>query len=202
MSVYGAEEGYDVFAPYYDEGLGYLNSFEEGELFHMIGGLKGKRVLDIGAGTGRLVRELKDRGAEVVAADISEKMLDVLGKKFPDIETVVCDMKNLPFKDEEFDLVIATFVIVHIRDLTPAFDEVYRVLKDGGRFIVSNINQRKAPKLKAGKEKNLVIKSFYHMPKKVWEALEKSFFTIKKEEFVYDGKAWINQILEAEKRNY
>lgn len=198
-NVYGSEEGYELWAEEYDKSLGYLNSFEENVFLRFLGNLEGKKVLDIGCGTGRLIPELKHRGGEVVAADLSAKMLNLTSKKFPGVKTVVADIDDLPFEDESFDMVIAMFVVVHLGDLRRAFDEVYRVLKNGGVFILSNINQRKAPKLKLPDGREIVIKSFYHMPKHLIAALDNSFFKIDKEEFVYEKDEWINQIVKAVK---
>lgn len=198
-NVHDSKSGYDLYAPYYDEDFKYLNGFEKDYLFTIIGDIKGKKVLDIGCGSGRLIGELKLFGAKVTACDISPEMVKRTREKFPNIEVVEGDIYDLPFKDRQFDMVIATFVIVHLRDLQKAFDEVYRVLKKGGQFAFTNINQRKAPKLKVGKLKEIVITSFYHRPQDVTKALEESFFDLEKEEFVYEDGVWINQILRAKK---
>ena len=126
-------------------------------------------------------------------------MLKIVKKKFPDVETVAADIEHLPFEDGSFDMVTAMFVIVHLKNPKKAFEEVYRVLKDGGRFIFSNINQRKAPKLKTEKGGEIVIKSFYHLPKHVLRDIEACAFEIEDEEFVYEEKVWINQIIGARK---
>lgn len=192
--LYLPEEGYDLFAPYYDESLKFLSGFEKGRLFSIFGDLKGKKVLDLGCGTGRVLGELKLFGAEVVAADISKEMLKSVEKKHPDVQTIVADAENLPFENESFDAVIATFLIVHLKDPQIAFDEIYRVLKDGGDFLLTNINQRKAPKLKTPKGE-IVIQSYYHRPADVVDKLEKSLFKIVKNEFVKEEGVWINQIV-------
>ncbi len=197
--VYNSEEGYDLYASMYDENFMYLNSFEKGSLDKVLGNLKGKRVLDIGCGTGRVIGMLREKGAEIVALDISEEMIIAAGRKFPDVECVVGDSDNLPFADESFDLVLGLFWIVHLGDLKASFDEVYRVLKKGGRFILSNINQKKAPKLTTKSGKNIVIESYYHMPAKVAEALEYAYFDVVRDEYIYEKDVWVNQILEGRK---
>ena len=53
------------------------------------------------------------------------------------------EAEDLPLADGSFAIVIATFLIVHLKDLKRFFAEVYRVLKPGGKFLVTNINQRK-----------------------------------------------------------
>lgn len=219
-NVHLSAQGYDMYAKFYDKTTGFLNSFEKGKLIEFCGDLKGKKVLDIGCGTGRvedlleesaradLVPPKTDTGsvrtdpgsarADIVAADISDEMLKIAKHRHPDIEFVKADINSMPFKDEEFDVVIAAFVIVHIKNLTKAFKEIDRVLKPNGIFILTNINQRKAPKLQIEKEK-IVIKSFYHMPEHVLKALKESFFEVEKEEFVEENGTWINQIIRARK---
>lgn len=195
--VFNSKEGYNLYASNYKDDYDYLNSFEKDELLKLIGDIKGKQVLDAGCGTGRMISELREKGAIIKAVDISEEALRMVNNKFPDVETILADVNKLPFKDESFDFVLAAFLIVHIKNINPVFDEIHRVLKNNGRFILSNINQRKSPKLKLTDGEKIVIKSFYHMPKHVIAALENSLFTIKNEEFVYENGVWTNQIIEA-----
>lgn len=197
--VYNSSEGYDLHAPDYDNSLKYLDSFEKDSFLKLISNIKGQSVLDLGCGTGRVIGELKREGAKIKAVDISGGILKVAQKKFPDVEFVLADAADLPFESESFDLVVSLFLIVHIKKLSSVFDEIYRVLKPGGRLILSNINQRKAPKLKLKDGGQFVITSFYHMPKHVIAALEASCFTIMRDEFVYEGTTWVNQIIVASK---
>lgn len=199
-------EGYNIYAPLYDSTLARLDSFEKDELIKLIGNIKNKHVLDLGCGTGRIIQILKRRagttgaaGAHFTGVDISEEMLRIAKKHHPDVDIVHADMTDLPLKDDTFDIVIAAFVIVHIKDkdLTKVFDEVARVLKPGGTFILTNINQRKAPKLTLNTREKLIIKSYYHIPKHVIKKLEDSLFKIEKEVFVNEGNTWINQIIRA-----
>ncbi|PIR54674.1 hypothetical protein COU74_05295 [Candidatus Peregrinibacteria bacterium CG10_big_fil_rev_8_21_14_0_10_36_19] len=197
--VVSSEEGYNKYATAYDDSLGYLNSFENDVLLKFFGDLRGKKVLDVGCGTGRIIHDLHMAGAEVCAVDLSDAMLKITKKKFPMIETAQADIRKLPFENESFDMVVATFLLVHLDKLEEAFDEVNRVLKVGGEFIVTNINQKKAPKLKTKDGETVVIESFYHRPENVLNSLDRSFFKIDKEEFVYDDKVWVNQIVKAVK---
>lgn len=194
--VYGAEEGYDLYAGFYDQTTAHLDSFERYDLLEMLKGVKGMKVLDLGCGTGRMTKKLLELGAEVVGVDVSEEMLNVARKKCRGAEFVLGDSANLPFGEGEFDLVVASFLIVHLKGLEKSFDEVYRVLKPGGVFIVTNVNQRKAPKLALDKGE-IVITSFYHRPEDVVGALENSFFEVVEERMVMEDGVWINQILKA-----
>ena len=141
-----------------------------------------------------MTKKLKDTGAELIATDVSQKMLDSITF----VPTKKADIQNLPFEKKSFDIVIAAFVIVHLKNLEQAFSEVHRVLKDGGYFIFSNINQRKAPLLEVGKEK-FFIESFYHRPKNVIRELEDCYFDVLEEKFIFEGEVWVNQIIKAKK---
>ena len=192
--VYSSEEGYTMAAQFYDEKEKYLNSFEQSKLIPLLGNLADKKVLDVGAGTGRLSLLLANRGARVMALDISPKILELVQKKNKNIQTVVGDAESLPFENNNFDIVSAAFLIVHLKDPTRFFDEVYRVLKDGGQLVVTNINQKDSPLVKT-KVGPIIIESFYHRPEKIKEILESLAFSIKEEIFIKENEVWVNQIL-------
>ena len=190
--------GYDLAAAGYDKKEKYLNSFEKNKLIPLLGEVKGKTILDVGAGTGRTSVVLAKMGAEVTALDVSEQMLKELTKKNAKIKTVVGDAESLPFPDKSFDVVVSAFLIVHLKDPTRFFDEAYRVLKDGGLLVVTNINQKEPPEVKtpAGIIK---IESYYHRPEKIREILESLAFEIKDEIIVKENDVWVNQIIAAQK---
>jgi ubiquinone/menaquinone biosynthesis C-methylase UbiE len=194
-----SKEGYDKYASLYDDKLDFLNSFEKGMIGEIVGDVSGKKVLDVGCGTGRLIQKLVEKGAVVTGADISSEMLKIAQRKFGQVEFVEADIEHLPFENDSFDVVVASFVIVHLKDLRKAFDEVYRVLKPGGSFIVTNVNQKKAPKLKTATREEIVIISYYHIPEHVVSALKDALFNIQEEEFINENGIWINQIVKAVK---
>ena len=98
IKILPSEAGYNLAADVYDENENYLNSFEQGELIPLLGALADKKILDVGAGTGRLSLPMANRGAQVIALDVSPKMLELI--KNSKIETVVGDAESLPFKNE------------------------------------------------------------------------------------------------------
>ena len=198
IKVLSSAVGYNLAADGYDKKEAYLNSFEKGNVLKLLGDIKDKMILDIGAGTGRVSVPLAKAGAKVTALDVSEEMLrQVQGKSKKGkvvIETVVGDAESLPFEDNSFDMVVAGFLIVHLKDPTRFLDEAYRVLKDGGVLLVTNINQKDPPVVKT-KEGDIIIESYYHRPERVREILESLAFGINEEIFVREGERWINQIL-------
>lgn len=101
--------------------------------------LVGGRVLEIGTGSGYGIRTIAASADEFVTIDKYRSVaVDNLPSNSSFIETKV---PPLPFKDEEFDCVVSFQVIEHIRDDKHFVREVLRVLKPGGKFIVTTPNR-------------------------------------------------------------
>ena len=85
----------------------------------------GRRILDLGAGTGVAGRAALAAGAsQVVAADLAPGMLRLSG---PALHPVAADAAALPFRDGSFDLVVAAFCLNHLTSMVPELREVRRV---------------------------------------------------------------------------
>lgn len=104
--------------------------------------LKGKKILEIGAGTGRDSFPLVERGAEVVQLDYAENSLRIL-KKLADeyrihVAIVGGDAFRLPFRDNSFDIVFHQGLLEHFRkpQADALLKENVRVLKPGGLLLV------------------------------------------------------------------
>jgi SAM-dependent methyltransferase len=92
------------------------------------------RVLEVGPGKGELaVRMARELGADVVAVDQSERMVDLTRSR--GIEAVVGDVQALPFEDGSFDAAVAAWMLYHVPDVERAIDELHRVLRAGGRLV-------------------------------------------------------------------
>ncbi len=102
-----------------------------------------ENVLEIGAGTGYLSLNLMLAGKidKLTATDISPGMLDALRanakalKLSSRVKTKAVDAETLPFKDNQFDLVMGHAILHHIPDLDKAFSEFHRVLKPAARLF-------------------------------------------------------------------
>jgi SAM-dependent methyltransferase len=105
-----------------------------------LGDLRGRRVLDVGCGTGRLAIALAHGfAAKVWGIDASPEMLAVAREKEPGIGWKIACAESLPFRDGWFERAVTSLVIHHL-DRPRAFGEVRRVLQDDGRFVISTPN--------------------------------------------------------------
>jgi SAM-dependent methyltransferase len=98
----------------------------------------GERVLDLGCGAGRFVAALRDAGAEPVGVELAEAALDRARRNVPgaDLRRVAAD-GSLPLGHGEVDVVWCSEVLEHVPDTIGLLTEVRRVLKRGGRLLLT-----------------------------------------------------------------
>jgi SAM-dependent methyltransferase len=114
------EESYDDFMGRYSVRLAPLFA-------DFAGVAEGQRVLDVGAGTGALTRELVARGATVVALEPSPEFTRALRSRFPQMEVHEAPAEDLPFADDSFDVALAQLVVAFMDDAAAAMRELGRV---------------------------------------------------------------------------
>jgi SAM-dependent methyltransferase len=100
----------------------------------------GRRTLDLGCGEGRLSRDLKALGHDVVGVELSPTLLAAARSADPSIEAHLADAASLPFGDGAFDLVIAFMSLQDVQDLEGVVVEAGRVLESGGRLCVAIVH--------------------------------------------------------------
>ena len=93
------------------------------------------RVLELGAGTGKLTEVLVGLGHDVFATEPDERMLDVLSAKLPDVRATLGGAEQIPVGDQQFDVVIAGQAFDWF-DQAAALPEISRVLAPGGRLVL------------------------------------------------------------------
>jgi SAM-dependent methyltransferase len=102
---------------------------------------KGDRVLDIGCGSGVATREAVrcvGPSGYVLGIDLSAGMIATAKRgKTPGIDYRVMDAESLELRDESFDAVISLCAVMHFPAIATALAEMYRVLRPGGRLVVS-----------------------------------------------------------------
>jgi SAM-dependent methyltransferase len=133
---------YDSFAEAYsaENEASLLNAYyERPAMLALAGDVAGRRILDAGCGSGPLFAALRDRGAIVTGFDKSAAMVELARRRLGDgADLQVADLGSpLPFPNGGFDDVIASLVLHYLQDWGPALAELRRVLKPGGRLLVS-----------------------------------------------------------------
>src|SRR5918998_3685193 len=98
----------------------------------------GERVLDLGCGAGRFVAALRDAGADLVGVELAEAALARARRNVPgaDLRLVAPD-GSLPLGHGEVDVVWCSEVLEHVPDTIAFLTEVRRVLRRGGRLVVT-----------------------------------------------------------------
>ncbi|HEX6592640.1 MAG TPA: class I SAM-dependent methyltransferase [Moraxellaceae bacterium] len=114
------------------------------QLAALVQGQSQARVLDLGCGAGHVAFHVAPQVASVIACDLSEEMLAVVGqgaveRKLDNIRTQAAAAEKLPFTDGEFDIVISRFSAHHWRDVGAGLREARRVLKAGGQLAIVDI---------------------------------------------------------------
>lgn len=101
--------------------------------------IQGKRVLEVGCGTGSLLTVMLKRGYKAVGVDASPAMLRQAQRKLAqagvDGRVVQAKVQKLPFPDESFETVVSTFPTEYIMSVE-ALQEIQRVLYPGGRLVI------------------------------------------------------------------
>lgn len=135
-------DDYDGFADAYsteNESNLFNAWYERPEMLRLAGDVAGLRILDAGCGSGPLSAELLSRGAHVSGVDASAAMVDLARRRLGEgVDLRVADLgAPLPFEDAAFDVVVASLVLHYLQDWSVALAELRRVLRPGGRLLVS-----------------------------------------------------------------
>ncbi|MBA5762565.1 malonyl-ACP O-methyltransferase BioC [Vibrio sp. 404] len=103
--------------------------------------LSGKRVLDLGCGTGYFSQQLRDRGAQVVCCDLSPAMLEQARRRCGSegVEYQQGDAEMLPFDDQQFDYVFSSLALQWCQDLSLPLAQMRRVTRAGGEVLFSTL---------------------------------------------------------------
>lgn len=131
---------YDDFAGWYENERhhGYHAMLDELELDIIRPLARDGKVLEVGCGTGLIMKGLESTASSMVGLDISPGMLEEARAR--GFEVVEGSAEDLPFEDESFDLVYSFKVLAHVKGIQLAMLEMSRVLRPGGYLVAEFYN--------------------------------------------------------------
>lgn len=116
------------------------------EIIDLLGDLDGKKIMDIGAGTGYFAFRMAARGANVIAADVDDRFIEYLDNRaIENIETRLVPYDNSNLKPKEVDAVIIVDTYHHIEKRTDYFKTVLKGLKKDGRLMIVDFKKAETP---------------------------------------------------------
>lgn len=119
----------------------YTNRVQKNIFQEIIEDIRGKKVLEIGPGTGRFTKIMLKKGGKVTAIDISSKMIDKLDSNICNgrerLKTLIGDARNINISDKSFDYIVSINTFSHISNYEQAISECSRLLRDNGKLILN-----------------------------------------------------------------
>jgi len=138
LPEYGVGAGYAEWAESYDDPGNDTIALEQPIVRALLDELPPGPVLDAACGTGRHAAYLAGAGREVTGVDASEAMLDRARARLPEADLRVGELSTLPVADETFAGAVCALALSHLPEIGPAIAELARVLRPGGRLVLSN----------------------------------------------------------------
>ena len=160
------EQGFDLWADGYDASVrasdesdtypfaGYRDVLES--IYQTILAGTGRKVLDIGFGTGTLTARLYAQGCEIFGQDFSAKMIETAQEKMPDAQLYPGDFSlglAEPLQKQRYDFIIATYSLHHLTDDAKAafLGSLREQLNEGGKILIGDVAFRTRAELEACK---------------------------------------------------
>jgi len=135
-------------------------------ILEYLGDIRGKKILDIGCGSGELTNELSKKAKLVVGVDFSQEWIDYCRGKYTNknLNFIKAKASNLrSFKNDYFDIVVMNMVLPNIEtagDVKKTFEEIGRVIKKSGVFIFSDLHPLCIMAAEEGNRKQKYSKNF------------------------------------------
>lgn len=171
---YDLNDGYRLWSKTYDGPL-RLSPLESPIMHRLFDSLAPSVVLDAACGTGRHSVSLAERGHRIVGTDLSRAMLDRARAKVPAGRFLEGSLTALPLRSGAVDAAVCALSLVHLPDVSDAARELARVVRPGGRVMVSDVHpfvillgwqaQFRTASGQAG-----FIRIHPHLPSEYWQA--------------------------------
>lgn len=108
---------------------------------------EGDTVLDLGSGAGNdvfIARAITGEKGKIIGVDFTESMIEKAKANneklgFKNVEFILAEIENMPIPNNSVDVIVSNCVLNLVPDKTNAFKEMYRVMRSGGHFSVSDI---------------------------------------------------------------
>lgn len=134
-------DAYAKWAATFDSSESAIVALETRILTPRLPEVAGKRVVDVGCGTGRWLAWMVDRGACASGIDVSPQMLREAARKQAAAGRVACaDALRAPVRDGCADVVISTLAIGHLRPISRAMAEIARIAAPGATVMVTDFH--------------------------------------------------------------
>lgn len=145
MPVHHSSSGYETGAKAYVKGRPSYPDEATVWLRDVLGVGSGRKVLEVGAGTGKFIAVLKQCGGEITAVEPVAGMREQLVPAFPDITVLAGNAESIPLPDGSVDAVVCAQAF-HWFATAAALQEMRRVLKPGGRLgLIWNVRDESTP---------------------------------------------------------
>lgn len=137
---------FDGWSSTYEQSFTWKHFFNPVHILMLreVGDVGGLSILDLGCGTGDMLRRFAAAGAaRLVGVDASDGMLEVASRLcdgYGNVELLAGSAESLPFPAEEFDIVTSCIAFHHFPDPSGALCEAGRVLKPGGRLFICDLD--------------------------------------------------------------
>ena len=144
-------------------------------------------LLDVGGGTGRVARCLREHVDQIVVADVSLGMLR-FAASIPGLQVAASASERLPFPSNSFASVMIVDALHHVADYAQTAAELWRVLQPGGRIVIQDPDIRTfGVKLVALAEKLLLMRSYFLSPPQIADLFPQAQTEI----YTEDASAWV-----------
>ncbi len=177
--------------------VGYPSRLRVKKILKELGKIKGRKVIDVGCEAGYIsLKILEKEPSNLYAIDIIEDALKEFKKKLStkshntNIVVKKAPLQKIPFKSHLFDVAVCTEVIEHAPELDKGFSEIARVLKKGGKLILTFPNEKlrklthpiiKFFGINTKVEKEVTL--YERNPRDIINKLENNFIIIKSQRF-------------------
>lgn len=190
VEILDSKSWYNLVSDQYKDYHEHLDSFYDLDIERFLPrDKKWFDIIDLWAWDGRMFKYFEKIAFwKYVACDIAEKLLKRHPNKWLKIQKIICDLEDkLPFDENSFDIATSFFVLEHIKNIKWLFEEIHRILKPNGRWIIWHFLQRREFERESGKGKDHIkfkIEQYAYRLNELKEIAEYNFFKFEYQEIL------------------